>query len=78
MQLIKGGSSKWLNEHPGRARFEWQDGYGAFTVSISMANTTVSYIEGQELHHTKQSFEDEFHKFLKKHGIDFDPAHAFD
>jgi REP element-mobilizing transposase RayT len=59
VQLLKGGSSKWINEHPG-PEFHWQEGYGAFTVSISHLDATVEYIQAQPEHHKKHSFEEEF------------------
>ena len=72
MQLLKGGSSKWLNENV-KSRFEWQQGYGAFSVSISQQDQTVVYINSQPEHHRKRNFEEEFIAFLKRHKIDYDP-----
>jgi len=71
MQLIKAGSSKWINDHPG-ARFEWQQGYSAFSIGASQVARTIAYIEGQEEHHKKVSFEKEYLAFLERHGIQFD------
>jgi REP element-mobilizing transposase RayT len=68
VQLLKGGSSKWLNETLGN-HFAWQEGYGAFTLGISQKLDTYEYIKSQAQHHHKRSFEDEFLAFLKKHGI---------
>jgi putative transposase len=76
MQLLKGGSSKWMNES-GDGNFAWQEGYGAFTVGISQQAATAAYINSQEEHHRKRSFEDEFLAFLKKHGIDYDPKYVW-
>jgi REP element-mobilizing transposase RayT len=76
VQLLKGGSSKWINEHPG-AVFHWQEGYGAFTVSVSHVDATIEYIHAQAEHHKKRSFEQEFVAFLKKHNIDYDPRHVW-
>ena len=73
VQLLKGGSSKWLCEtYPGRP-FEWQEGYGAFSVSVSMIDATKAYIENQVEHHKKKTFAEEFTEFLKRHNIDYDP-----
>src|SRR5512147_2489393 len=69
VQLIKAGSSKWINDHPGRARCEWQGGYGVFTVGISQLKDTIAYIDRQEEHHRKTTFEEEYESFLKRHGI---------
>jgi putative transposase len=74
-QLLKGGSSKWLNEIM-KARFEWQQGYGAFSVSISQQAATIAYISSQAEHHRRRDFEEEFFAFLKKHNIDYDPRYV--
>ena len=75
LQLLKGGSSKWLNES-GDGRFAWQEGYGAFTVGISQLTHTIAYINTQAEHHRKRSFEEEFLVFLKKHRIEYDPEYV--
>lgn len=59
-----------MNDH-GR-RFAWQDGYGAFSVSVSNTATVASYIRNQEQHHRTMTFEEEYQALLKKHGIDPD------
>ena len=79
VKLIKGNSSKWINENRKiNARFEWQRGYGAFSVSESMSDTVKRYIENQEEHHRATSFEDEYIAFLKKHKVEYDPRYVFD
>ena len=65
--LVKSNSSKWLKER--RKSFAWQEGYGAFSVSSSNISTVIKYIDNQEAHHRKISFEDEFITLLKKHEI---------
>ena len=72
MQVIKGGSSEWMNEKHSR-NFAWQQGYGAFTVGISQKADTIAYIRSQPEHHRKHSFEEEFVAFLKKHNVEYDP-----
>ena len=74
--LIKSNSSKWMKET--KKTFAWQRGYGAFSVSSSNVSTVIRYIDQQEAHHRKKSFEDEFVALLKKHGVDFDPRYVFD
>ena len=69
--LIKSNSSKWMGEH-GRY-FAWQEGYGAFSVSSSSISSVIKYIDGQELHHRKRTYEEEFLALLKKHNHPFDP-----
>ena len=76
VQLLKSGSSKWLHfEH--HLDFEWQEGYGAFTVSKSQLPKTVKYINSQPEHHREISFEDEFVSFLRKNEIPYDPKFIF-
>jgi putative transposase len=73
MQLVKGNSSKWIHEtFPGHRRFEWQQGYGAFSIGVSDVERTVQYINNQAEHHGKMDFKTEFLMFLKKHGIEYD------
>jgi REP element-mobilizing transposase RayT len=74
--LIKANSSRWIGEHG--TRFEWQEGYGAFSVSASKRGTVEQYIATQEKHHQKMTFEREFLGLLKKHQIPFDPKYVFD
>jgi len=77
IQLIKGGSSKWIHDtFPTHADFAWQEGYGAFSISVSGVKETIAYIDSQEQHHRTRSFEEEFLAFLKKHGIDYDERHV--
>jgi REP-associated tyrosine transposase len=71
VQLIKGGSSKWVHdEFPNFKKFEWQEGYGAFSVSASQVDRTIAYIERQKEHHRRRSFKEEFIKLLDKHHIE--------
>ena len=79
LQQIKGGSSKWLNDKKTLPyRFGWQSGYAAFTVSESMVDVVVKYIQNQPVHHKKITFEDEFVKLLKKHGVEYDEKYLWD
>ena len=72
---IKSNSSRWANEEG--HKFAWQQGYGAFSVSSSIIPTVIHYIENQEAHHRRMSFDAEFLALLKKHGIEFDPKFVF-
>lgn len=79
LQLIKGGSSKWVHEtFPEHRLFGWQVKYGAFSVSMSLLDKTVDYIRNQEQHHRKMSFQEEFLTLLKKHGIEYDNRYLWD
>ncbi|HUO85062.1 MAG TPA: IS200/IS605 family transposase [Thermoanaerobaculia bacterium] len=77
MQLIKAGSSRFVKETYARPRFAWQEGYGAFSVSMSSRDRTIEYIRNQEKHHRKRTFQEEFLEILQKHGIDYDPRYVW-
>jgi REP element-mobilizing transposase RayT len=69
---VKRASSSWIHEEIGDHDFEWQDGYGAFTVSSSLIQTVKNYIARQEDHHAKKSFQEEYLEFLKLSSVEFD------
>jgi putative transposase len=71
---LKANSSRWIGEHG--IAFEWQKGYGAFSVSASNLDVVQDYIRNQEEHHRKRSFDDEFLTLLKKSGIAFVASEA--
>jgi putative transposase len=77
MRKIKGGSSRWLHESCGLTGFEWQKGYGAFSIGCSQVDATRAYIAGQREHHRKRDFQAEFLSILKRHGIDYDPQYVW-
>jgi len=78
-QWVKGESSKWIHEtFPDLCDFGWQDGYGVFSVSKSNVPEVIQYIKDQRVHHSKQSFEDEYISLLKLNGIDYDERYVFD
>jgi REP element-mobilizing transposase RayT len=78
MQLIKGGSSKWVHEtFPEHRLFAWQEEYGAFSVSVSQLEKTIEYIRGQEAHHRKMTFQEEFLALLKRHRIEYDERYLW-
>lgn len=79
MQLIKGGSSKWVHETFTQSRlFAWQEGYGAFSIGVSDIERTTEYINHQAEHHGKMDFKTELLAFLKKHDIEYDERYIFD
>jgi putative transposase len=70
---IKAVSSKWIKSKGRDWRtFEWQGGYGAFSVSSSNVARVKAYIAGQEEHHRKRSFEEELRLLLQKHNVQYD------
>jgi putative transposase len=73
LQLLKGNSSKWIHETFPRTRsFEWQEGYGAFSIGISGIDATVSYIRNQTEHPRTRSFREELATMLRKNGFNYD------
>jgi REP element-mobilizing transposase RayT len=78
-QLIKGGSSAWIQEtFPELKGFKWQDGYGAFTVSISNIPDVAEYIANQREHHRTKTYQEEYLAFVKRHGIEYDERYVWD
>lgn len=78
MQLIKGGSSKWVHEvFPECSEFEWQAGYGALSIGISQVSDTKIYIENQREHHRIKTFQEEYIAILERHGIEYDPRYVW-
>ena len=79
VQLIKGGSSKWVHDtFPEHRLFGWQAKYGAFSVSVSQLETIIQYIKGQEEHHRKMTFQEELLSLLKKHQISYDERYLWE
>jgi REP element-mobilizing transposase RayT len=78
MRVVKTNSSRWIKEKwPQRKSFAWQGGYGAFSVSESRRAAVIRYIKEQERHHQRISFQDEFLKLLRNHGVDFDERYVW-
>tara|TARA_R110002049_G_scaffold68135_1_gene176764 strand:+ start:1210 stop:1668 length:459 start_codon:yes stop_codon:yes gene_type:complete len=75
---IKANSSKWINEKKlVERKFEWQSGFGGFTIGQSQLPQIIDYIKKQEEHHQSKSFKDEYMEFLKAYKIDFNPEYIF-
>jgi len=78
IQLVKGGSSKWIHDNfPNLKIFSWQEGYGAFTVSASQIDVIKKYIYNQKQHHQKMNFTQEYKLSLEKNNINFDEKYLF-
>ncbi len=75
MQELKANASRWLRKTS--IKFQWQEGYGAFSVSQSQRETVSRYIATQEEHHRTLTFEQEFAALLRKSGISYDPRYVF-
>jgi putative transposase len=76
---VKRGSSLWLkSKDPALGDFAWQAGYGIFSIGQSQVESVRDYIAGQEEHHRKVSFQDEYREFLKRYEIGFDERYVWD
>jgi REP element-mobilizing transposase RayT len=76
---VKRGSSVWLKaQSPQLADFEWQAGYGAFSIGQSQVDDVRTYIAGQEEHHRKISFQDEVRALLKRYKVEFDERYVWE
>jgi len=79
LRLIKTNSSKWLNETKKlSSKFAWQPGFGAFTVSYSQQDSLRRYIQSQEEHHRRKSFQEEFLALLDAHQISYETKYVFE
>jgi len=78
MRLVKGDSSEFINKESfTKRKFQWQEGYGAFSNSKSQINAVVNYILNQQKHHLKKSFKEEYLEILKDYGVEFDDKYIF-
>ena len=75
---VKANSSKWMKEALSNEGFEWQKGFGAFTVSYDRIDAIRRYIQNQEEHHKTMSFQEEYIDFLDRNGIEFRLEHLFE
>jgi putative transposase len=79
VEELKTSSSKWLKtQSPALTAFSWQRGYGAFSVGPSDLEILRHYIDTQEEHHRRRSFQEEYRGFLTKYGIHFDERYVWD
>jgi REP element-mobilizing transposase RayT len=82
MDVVKSSkteTSKWLKrQHADLSGFQWQNGYGAFSVSASNIARAKRYIANQEAHHRRMTFKDEMRELYQRHGIEFDERYVWD
>ena len=77
--LRLGFTGAWIHEtFPELGGFQWQRGYGGFTVSHSVVPDAERYIRNQQEHHKDTTFTREFEGFLQRHGIEHDPRYVFE
>ena len=76
---IKKASNEFVNQKAfSKSKFEWQEGYGAFSYSHSALDNVIHYIRNQKEHHRKRSFKDEYKEFLIKYRIEYKDEYLFD
>lgn len=76
---IKACSSKYINDkNLSKTKFNWQEGYGAFSYSKSQIDRVIKYINNQPRHHAKKSFREEYLEILRKFEIEYDEKYLFD
>jgi putative transposase len=79
VQDIKADSTNFVNRNKWvQGKFSWQEGYGAFSYGHSQLNTIIRYIQNQEKHHSRRSFQDEYSSFLRTFDIAFDEKSVFE
>ena len=79
VEMLKTSSSKWLKtQSASLAAFGWQRGYGCFSVGPTDLNSLCEYIDQQEEHHQRRTFQEEFRMFLEKYGIEYNEAYVWD
>jgi REP element-mobilizing transposase RayT len=70
LEHLKKSSSRWLRLKD--RRFNWQNGYGVFSIGASGVAALRRYIQEQEKHHRRRTFEEEFQELLQRYGVEFD------
>jgi len=79
LREIKANSSKWVHESKtDLAKFGWQDGYAAFTVSQSQVDSVRQYIRAQKMHHAERDFKAEMLELLARHDVEYDERYLWD
>jgi len=78
MQDIKGGSSKWINDNKMvTGKFQWQEGFGAFSYNRSALPKLIEYVKNQKKHHGTKTFLQEYKEFLEVFEIEYDERYIF-
>ncbi len=79
MSAVKANSSKWINEqHFIKGKFQWQEGYGAFSYAKSQRDVVIKYIINQEEHHRERSFKEEYLKMLGDFEVNYEDKYLFE
>jgi REP element-mobilizing transposase RayT len=79
VEVLKRETSKWAKQRAADlSTFHWQNGYGAFSVSQSIVEPVIEYIDRQRDHHGHMTFQDEFRTLCGKHNIQIDERYVWD
>ena len=79
MSVVKSNSSRWINEQGFvKGKFQWQEGFGAFSFARSQRDVVINYIMNQEEHHRKKTFKEEYLKMLHDFEIEYNPEYLFE
>lgn len=79
LEEVKKSSSKWMKTQGSQySSFYWQNGYAAFSVNPHEVHIVEKYIENQEEHHKKRTFQKECRLFFKKYNVDYDERYVWD
>ena len=79
LEEVKSHSSKWIKtKDESLKNFYWQDGYGAFSVNPAEVDVVIKYIANQKQRHRKETFQNEYRKFLKKYQVEYDERYVWD
>jgi len=75
---IKANSSKWVNEKRLiKGKFQWQEGFGAFSYAQSQLDTVIAYVNNQEKHHETKTFKHEYLELLQKFNVEYNEKYLF-
>jgi REP element-mobilizing transposase RayT len=77
MRDVKALSSGWIKDNDGEKSFAWQEGYSAFSVGTTGLDSVRRYIDNQQAHHRKTTFDEELLALLQRANIEYDPKHVF-
>ncbi len=78
VRVVKTNSSSWIHKTLNVPEFQWQNGYGAFAVSLSNLEQVKRYLANQDEHHRTRSFQEEFLGLLQKHDLQWDDRYVWD
>jgi len=78
VEEVKTNSSIWMKAEGSVRDFAWQAGYGAFSIGESQSEAVIRYIQNQEQHHRRMTFQEEFRKFLARYQVAYDEKYVWD